>query len=31
MAYVFIISLVVAIGLSVIVAITTHEDLDDLD
>lgn len=31
MVYVFIFSLVVAIGLSIIVAITTPEDLDDIE
>ena len=31
MVYVFIVCLVIAIGLSVIAAITTPEDLDDLD
>lgn len=31
MVYVFIVGLVVVIGLPIIVAITTPEDLDDLD
>lgn len=31
MVYVFIVGLVVAIGLPIIVAITTPEDLDDFD